>query len=455
MAQLFRFLAKQSVYSETALLGDTGQTKRVKNLQIEQLGQELVAFIGEGNPDVIVFQILTVAPQLIENRLERQAAELIEWGISLAEQTENYHAVQSLWRLAELFPDPRPRFRGMTYEHALACAGNLVAYRQLEVRLRLTPTIPELDERRAVLEEIEASLLLESPGMALGYEARLLYWRIKAICKYLTKNYEAAIAPQANLVETLAERHDQDLDLARRWIRECSTLAVLHGNVGNLDAAKRLWDAIWNFPTNQFILECEKTKQIYPTKIAAGIDFGDAAFADRTCKEVNLLLSDRPELFPPGLQCQSLYYCASYYLSASRLDDASRTLARLRSIPRLSFPPIIYSMSKLLEIVLEIEQLALDDAIRLIKNLKMSKHDRSLAGIATGIHLLSAVAGFMSEPDGNFSKLPEQTSVQQYLAELKGQPVLDFFDLGTWVNAKSKGCPMMEVIQLQTSRRLR
>ncbi len=455
ISQLFRLLAKQDQYSEAALLGGTGQTKRVKNIQIEQLGQELVSFIGEGKPDVIVHQILATAPHVIENRLERQAVELVEWGISLAESSENYHAVQALWRLAELFPEPRPQFRGMTYEHALACAGNLIGYRQIEVRLRQTPTIPDLEERIAILEEIEASPLLESPGMALSYEARLLYWRIKAICKYLVKNYGAAIAPQTNLVAVLAERHQNDLDLARRWIRECSTLAVLHGNLGNLAASKRLWDDIWEFPTSQFILECEKTKQIYPTKIAAGIDFGDIAFCDRTAREVLQLINDRPDLFPHGLLCKALYYCASFYLAASRLEEASRTIAKLRSIPRLSFPPIIFSMTKLLEIVLEIEQRNFDDAIRLIKNLRMSKHDRTLAGIPTGINLLSAAASFLDEPVGTNRKLTENTLIQQYLAEMKGQPILDFFDLSLWVEAQSKGCLMMELIQLQTSPRLR
>jgi hypothetical protein len=455
LSQLFRLLAKQAQYSEAELLGGTGQTKRVKNLQIEQLGQELVAFLGEGKPDVLVHQIIATAPYVIEHRLERQAIELVEWGISVAESSENYHAVQALWRLAELFPEPRPHFRGMTYEHALACAGNLVTYRQLEVRLRQTPSIPDLEERNAVLQEIESSPLLESPGMALSYEARLLYWHIKAICKYLTKNHEGAIAPQTNLVAALAERSESDLDLGRRWIRECSTLAVLYGTVGNFNAAKQLWDEIWDFPTSQFILECEKTKQIYPTKIAAGIDFGDAAFADKTAREVQRLINDRPELFPPGLLCKALYYCASFYLAVSRVDEASRTVAKLRIIPRMSFPPVIYSMTKLLEITLEIEQGNYDDAIRLIKNLRMSKHDRTLAGISEAINLLSGAASFLADPQNNTKKLTNNVSLRQQLSEIKGQPVLDFFDFSLWVEAHARGCLMMDMIQLQTAPRLR
>ena len=47
LSQLFRLLTKQEQYSEVALLGGIGQTKRVKNLQIEQIGAELVAFLGE------------------------------------------------------------------------------------------------------------------------------------------------------------------------------------------------------------------------------------------------------------------------------------------------------------------------------------------------------------------------------------------------------------------------
>jgi hypothetical protein len=452
LARLFHFLARQEVYSETALLEQIRQTKRQKNSLVEKLGDLLLTFLGNGNSDVVVHQIIATAPRLIENRLDRQAIELIELAISVAEQSENYQAIQSLWRLAELFPDPRPKFRGMSYDQALACASNLVAYRQLEVQLRRTPVIEDVQERLLAISEIEASPLLESPGMALGFEARLLYWRLKAICKYFSNNYREAIAPQTTLVGILSECKQDNLDLVRRWIREMGSLAMLHVTVGDIETPKRLWAEIWNYPTDLFVLQSEKTKQIYPAKIAAGIDFGDLEFGNQTCSHVLSLLSDRQELFSAGLQCQVLYYCASYYIAADRHEDASKLLVKLRSYHRQSFSPTIYSMTKLLEIVLEIEREAFEDSIRLIKNLRMSKHDQAIAGLGSAIQLLSLVTSILSEPNGSWKQLPEQPAVKKILAELVDQPVLYFFDLSIWISAKSNESSMMNLLHHRVSK---
>ncbi len=444
LSQLFRLLAKQEQYSEAALLGGIEQTKRVKNLQIEQIGKELVTFLGEGKPDVLVHQILAMAPHLIENRLERQAVELIEWGISLAENSENYHAVQSLWRLADLFPEPKPQFRGMTYELALAAAGNLVAYRQLEVRLRQTPTLPEALERLSNLQDIEASPLLESPGMALGYESRLLYWRIKAICKYLAKNYEGAIAPQTNLVATLAERRDQDLDLARRWMKEAGTLAALHGILHHFVTAKKVWNDIASLETPTLTLHCEKIKQLYPAMITVGMDTGDDLFAEGASSKALSLMDSNPHLFSVGLQCDVLFHCASYFLASNRIPKAAKILFRLRGFAKSNFRPPIYAMTKVLEIVLEIEQGAYDDAIRLCKNLRMSKHDRYVPGMGVGLQLLGAIAGSIGEPDNSWFQIAGNTHLKKMIAELEGQPILDYFNLVVWIESKANGYPMMK-----------
>lgn len=444
ISQLFRLLAKQDQYSEAALLGGTGQTKRVKNIQIEQLGQELVSFIGEGKPDVIVHQILATAPHVIENRLERQAVELVEWGISLAESSENYHAVQALWRLAELFPEPRPQFRGMTYEHALACAGNLIGYRQIEVRLRQTPTIPDLEERIAILEEIEASPLLESPGMALSYEARLLYWRIKAICKYLVKNYGAAIAPQTNLVAVLAERTEADPEIARRWIKESGTLAALHGVMNNFDLAKMVWNDISTFETPTLTLHCEKIKQMFPAMITVGMDTGDELFTEQAVATGLSLMESSPHLFSVGLQCDVLFHCASYFIVSNRVDKATKILYRLRGFQKSNFRQPVYAMTKALEIILEIELGAHDDAIRLCKNLRMSKHDRCVPGLGVGLQILAAVAASISQPGFRWSQISANSQFQKMVQDLEGQPVLDYFNLVAWIQSKAIGHPMMK-----------
>jgi hypothetical protein len=445
MAQLFRFLANQESYSETELLKLIGQTKRQKNSQVEQLGQLLIAFVGEGKPDVIVAQIIATAPRLIENRQEKQAIELIEWAISLADEIENYHAIQSLWRLAELFPDPRPKFKGMTYELALACAANLVAYRQIEVRLRQV-AFKGPEERLQAIAEIEASELLDSPGMALGFEARTLYWRIKAICRLFVGKPEERIATQEALVAILSERIDGNLEIARRWIKEKGSLAGFYALAGKLEESKREWSDIWSFPTQSLILQTEKVRQIYPAKINLAIDYGDRSLGDEACNEVLSLFSNQPELISKGLQCRSLYCCARYYVGVDRIDDAAKLLLRLRSYHRQDFLPVYYSMTKLLEIVLEIEREAYEDAIRLIKNVKMSKHDQAIAGFGMAIQLLSGVTSVLCEPNAHWRQVPMQQNIKKILAELSNQPVLDFFDLTIWVESRSSGRSMMDLI---------
>jgi hypothetical protein len=451
LARLFRFLATQNAYSETELLKLIGQTKRQKNSQVEQLGQLLISFVGEGKPDVIVAQIIATAPKLIENRQDKQAIELIEWAIAMAEETENYQAIQALWRLAELFPDPRPKFKGMSYDHALACSANLVAYRQIEVKLRQA-AFEGPEDRMRLIAELEAADLLDSPGMALGFEARTLYWRIKAICKFFVGNPQERIAPQKALVETLAERIDSDFEIARRWIKESGTLATFYSLAGNLEESKRLRDEIWDFPTQSTILQTEKTKQIYPAKINTAIDFGDRKLGDEACEEILSLIYNQPELVSTGLQCRSLYCCASYMIGVDRIDEAAKLLLKLRSYQRQDFMPVYYSMTKLLEIVVEIEREAFEDAIRLIKNIRMSKHDQTIAGFGVATQLLSAVTSTLCEPNANWRLIPTQANIKRTLVGLSNQPILKFFDLIDWVESRSAGIPMMDLVRQRISK---
>lgn len=447
LAQLFRFLAKQTVYSETELLAKIGQTKRVKNNQVEQLGNLLLQYIGEGAKDVIVHQILVAAPQMVEQRQERQATILIEWAISLAEETENYHAIQSLWRLADLFPDPRPQFKGMTYDHSLACAGNLVGYRQLEQQLRQIPSMPEVEEREKALAELEASQLLQSPGMALGYEARLLYWKLRAATKYLARNFADAIHPQFNLVEALGERLSEDIDVARRWIRESGSLAAIYSQTQNMDLAKATLNSISAFATSNSTLRREQIRQLYPTMISLGVDSGDETFAELACSTSLTLMTTQADLFSPWIHCQVCYFSAYFFLSTNRLAEASKILLRLRSISKGNFRPQTYAMSKFLEIVLEIESGSFEDAIRLNKNLRMARPDTVVPGISQGLQLLSHIALGLSAPKATWASVMLQPEVEKIIAELSGQTFLDYFDLFAWSRAKCSNRRMIDVLQ--------
>lgn len=455
LAQLFLLLANQPTYSETDLLGKLEKTKRIKNHRLERLGQMLISFMGEGNMDVLVFQIVSSVPFLVENSQDKQAIELIEWGISLAEQTENYHGIQALWRLAEIFPEPRPHFKGMSYEHALACAANLVAYRQLEVRLRQTPMIEQQEERLAALAEIEESSLLESPGMALGYEARLLYWRIKAACKYLVKNYKEAVGPQSTLAEILQERREEGLDFSRRWIREMGSLAVVLGLSGQIEAFKQVLDEIHKFPMPSIILEREKVKQLYPVMITVAADSGDAEFAENSCAAALSLMGERPKLFFPSLQCHVLFQCARFYLMTNRFSESAKIMMRLRGFPKSSFRmPYIFATTKVLEIIQEIEEGSYEDAIRLCKNLRMSKHDQQVPGINIAIQLLSLVATSLCEPQFDWNKTLSLPSILKLSKQLKGQSIIDFFDLFAWMDAKKTNRSMIAVLHQMSSEKL-
>lgn len=103
-------------------------------------------------------------------------------------------------------------------------------------------------------------------------------------------------------------------------------------------------------------------------------------------------------------------------------------------------------MFRLLEIIQEIEEGAYDDAQRLAKNLRMAKPDHSVPGANAGINLLSAVANALCGPSPSWKTLANSSSIQRMLAELRGQIVLDYFNLEAWLEAKSEGRRMMDVI---------
>ncbi|MFN8393220.1 MAG: hypothetical protein U0176_00955 [Bacteroidia bacterium] len=430
------------------MLDSTGDTKRIKNRDLELLGEQLVAFIGEGRPEVLLQQILVAAPVLIEKSLDKQAVELIEWGLELAEQSESYQVVQDFWRMAEMFPEPRPRFRGMTYDHALACNANLVAYRQIEVQLRKTPTIEDPEERSKALEAIESSPLLESPGMALGYESRLLYWRIKAASKYLLRKHGEAIVPQRNLVDTLSEKAPDSMDHARRWIKEAGTLAMLVGLVHDFSACKATWKEISNFPPINSIIRREKSKQLFPSMITVGIDNGDTSFAKEACELALAQLAQNPEDFSIGHQTEIYFYCACYFFAVSKPQESSKMLLRLRGYQKASFRPAVFSVFRLLEILQEIEEGSYEDALRLAKNLRMAKGE-TVPGLSEGIQLLVAVATALSSAEGSWVLLPEHPPVARALKQLQGQILLMYFDLESWLNAKTSGTPMMELLRVR------
>ena len=101
-------------------------------------------------------------------------------------------------------------------------------------------------------------------------------------------------------------------------------------------------------------------------------------------------------------------------------------------------------MTKVLEIVLEIEQGTYEDAIRLCKNLRMSKHDRYVPGMGVGLQLLAAIATSISDPGNSWFQISANPNFKKMIADLEGQPILDYFNLVVWIESKANGYPMMK-----------
>lgn len=183
---------------------------------------------------------------------------------------------------------------------------------------------------------------------------------------------------------------------------------------------------------------------MFPAMITVGMDTGDELFTEQAVATGLSLMESSPHLFSVGLQCDVLFHCASYFIASNRVDKATKILYRLRGFQKSNFRQPVYAMTKALEIILEIELGAHDDAIRLCKNLRMSKHDRCVPGLGVGLQILAALAASISQPGFRWSQISANSQFQKMVQDLEGQPVLDYFNLVAWIQSKAIGHPMMK-----------
>ena len=182
--------------------------------------------------------------------------------------------------------------------------------------------------------------------------------------------------------------------------------------------------------------------------ITVGIDNGDTSFAKEACELALAQLAQNPEDFSIGHQTEIYFYCACYFFAVSKPQESSKMLLRLRGYQKASFRPAVFSVFRLLEILQEIEEGSYEDALRLAKNLRMAKGE-TVPGLSEGIQLLVAVATALSSAEGSWVLLPEHPPVARALKQLQGQILLMYFDLESWLNAKTSGTPMMELLRVR------
>lgn len=426
-------------------LGRPGRVAVSRRLRI-RFGKRLLLFLAGEHAHLRLAALLGPATRLVARRDYAGAAAVVEWGLQLAEEGEDYRMVDALWHVLEGCPAPRPEVKGMGQAHALACIANEVAYQQLELTLRHNRSEEDAAHRQSVIAEVSGSPLLQSPGMALTKRARRSFWKLRAGCLYFAGRYGEAIAPQGSLVALLeidAELHPLN---AHEYLREMGTLASLYAQTRKLVQAENVLGQIADFPAVVARIDEEKLMQLYPLRLGVAIEMGNAQAGKECCNFLLTLFDHEAGLCPEGFQGENLYYMAYFQIAAGQPEAAAKLLVRLRGLEK-GLRPRVCALYRLLEVVLELERGDWEDALRLVKNLRVSRHPREVPGMALALQLLGMVAGMWMAPGARWDTVACDAGVLALLAQLKGQPVLNYLDLGALLDAKATGRIMLELAQ--------
>lgn len=439
--KIVKVIRKLNAYDEEKFIRQVNLTKRRIGTVSRKIVQQATGAVGMHDEEGLLHNALVTIRKLVFRMDSEPASSILTWAARIAEKHERFETLFQLHELAELL---RLKLDVISKKDAISLQINLAGYRALEHRLRMIPRAgctPE--ERESILQEVRNSPLMASPDQALSVRAKATYHKVLSGAMLFSTQYELAHGPQARYVEFLENtewlKGDREFFLAKEMVQLSKLLSLS----GYYQEAQKVVFRVGNIQTKSERAEQEKLKQLYPYRMQFAITTGNADIGESSLEQMNQLLNQK-DRFDPLFCTENLYYGLYFCIASGNLTQGGLLAPKMRKYQSKEYHPRIFSMAKMLEIVLAFESKDFEDCARLIKNFRKSKAYPSSPAFALTTGLLNRLVNQSSSKHQSILSTFHEKAIA--LEEEGTEHVFfAYFDLTVWIESKLNHCSMIDI----------
>jgi hypothetical protein len=421
--------------------------RRISDL-LPRLETAVVEGLGHNAPDPTTSLELSLkTARKLMLRLENSAAKvLLREVYDSARESEKFDLMLQAIEIGKMMSDPY-EIPGADKEGSLIRLLNLYEYEQLKYRTDQAKTA-SAETRSEIVQAVSRMPLMQSEDRALSFSARALFLAIRTRLLVFSGEYEAAADNQGHLVDLLIARPWLKLLPQYHLMREISPYVGLLIATEQQAEAEKLIFQVGNMDPQYARTELLKWNQLYPLRLSTALQNGDVKAGDHAMEEMLDLFDDRSRLFSLRLINRGLYYIAYYLLAKGDFSAARRIVLRmLRDGQSNSFMPFFLPMTKVLDILVDLEAGEWDDLALKIKNFRQTKAFRQSPFYRLVLNLFSSLTYVKS--DMQIRETLE--NAHEEAVEMQSDGVNDayftFFDLPRWIQARQQKVTLIEIFR--------
>ncbi len=272
------------------------------------------------------------------------------------------------------------------------------------------------------------------------------FWKVKETCYSHLREYKKAAFCQEALLTNI-ETHpwtclDFEYDLAKHTSILAQLLRLSNDEAGFHHVSQRFEGLVFRSPR----AEQERTFFHFPASIALAIQLGTSEEARLSINSFLDILEAKRASFTPTYITENLYCCLYGAIALQESSLRVKVLHQFRDFGKPDFKLKFYPMFRFLEVIHMIESRELEDAFRLIKNLRKSNGLEELQGMREVLVFLSDHLLIWSRKAPNVALKLDSISFDHLERIIHGTDLVDYFDLPAWFEAMRQGCSMMEIL---------
>lgn len=370
-------------------------------------------------------------------------SELISWEKKLLE--ESYEAGDFDFDLDELIKEE---------EEVIAKLRNLAEYQILYSKINYifrSGGFSRNDEEKAIVESIADYHLIKGKNTALSVRATSICYYIKGLCSATNREYQDSFVFFKRVISILDENLKIKADLAKRYLSAQAHLIRCYVDIKDYDAAKELIETLKKSHDQSGFQSIDMQVRMYAVstgynlillnaqgKFKEALNYigetekNHALYADKLTKEQGLIFA---------------YHTAYAHFGCGEYKQAMKVLNELINDNETMLRQDIYSFARVLNMFIHYEldnQSLLAYHVNSTKRI-LSKSDRNYVIESYLIESIQKLNRCQTKIERTEHFKSMQKDIQTMMTNHREKVILEYFDLGLWIDAKLKGVTMNDL----------
>lgn len=411
--------------------------------RINELGNLLLAFDPDGLGHREGEQACRMAMRLLMGASFDAAIEVLELGIDFARTQEEFDLGVRLTEMSGMLP-PGMTVPSLKTVDFLKLRENHNQFQRLFMEAEDLGKMPDASLKRSAALSLVQRDIFQQQSSAFSTKALYYFLKSRSTCNAHLRNYSAAIQDVEDSAKLLQENSHLFPNYEFLMARELTVLQILLQVSKQGARAASIRSELDNLNLKTKRARIEVAFSDFPTKFAVAIDQGSGQLATAAIRDFQTFIQEANGSLQGLYYTTNLYWCLTIGLLLQNDHIWTWAYRSISAYSKADFRPRYYPLYRFLEIVRAIDLAEWDEAMRLLKNLKISSLVEEVAGFREILPIVSRlITRWQSSPTQMQPDLTPSES-ETLVEALSRSDLPDYFDLLRWFEAKKAGRPVLD-----------